>query len=741
MVMYVIIKLKESGRIMDLNDVIKGRYLPYAEMTIIDRAVPHIDGFKPVMRKVLWSMYELGMIGNNSKKKCARIVGDCMGKYHPHGDGSIYQTLCNMTDKRGGFNAPFIAGQGNFGLASSDRKRGVKQSQMRYTEAGLTPLAVELFKGIKEDAVDIVDNFDYTEKEPVLLPVSFPNVIVNSNKGIAVGLSSSNPSYTLKNACLAVACILRGTIHNSEELIDALGVPDFSTGGTVHTDNELLLKLLKTGKATFKISGGMHRQGNDIVIDTVPISTTFEAVEEQLKTLAQTPDGREISDITNNIGLDSTGVLVKLKKGTDLQEMAQKIYRYTDVRSTVSFLTQIIWHGEPKEMSVEELISHWIEFSMESKKRVYAKRAEKVRIEVERLSAWEKIGDRIKELAEVIIDNPENAAKEIMRSSFGMSELQIDYILDIKARNLCMDKALKSLEELKKAREKLLEIEKIRDIDNERKALIASELEEIAAKYGEDRVTKVADLVPVEDKRKKKPVIPDTSATVFVTERGFVKAVPKLMTAEEISKYLSQDDKLIVQPIYTKLNDFILIYTYGGYCYKILVNDIEGSVGSFKQYIWDLVERKDNNPLMYVCAADGFSKSFTIIYGNGRGRKVFTEDVNGRSMVYTRAFIPGSNKYGSKDRIFIVPYEKFFMVTRNRKAAYGDISFINSVSPRAAFKIANTTDADPVIGFVDANRVNNIDKIDLTRYCKGYCVKITDEPLLTLTGVKPKTNK
>lgn len=705
-----------------MKNIIVGKYLPYAKETIINRAVPYIDGYKPVARKTLYAMMELNLF--DTKKKCARIVGDTMGKYHPHGDSSIYECLCGMTDKYAGFNAPVVAGQGNFGKASSSRKNGIKAAQMRYPEAGFTPLAAELFDGIKENAVDMVDNFDETEKEPSVLPVKFPNIIVNTNKGVAVGLSSYTPSYTLRNACLGVASILRGNAKTPEDVVDILGAPDFSTGGYIHSDRELLLKLLNTGRATFSITGNVHAGRNSIIIDTVPITTNFEKVSSQIKALAQTPEGRDIVDINDITGLNSQGISIEVRKGADARKLLTRLYQYTDLRDKVSFLTQIIWKDVPVEMGVWELMHKWIEFRSNCVKRVYTVRVDKIEKKVHVLSVWELIKEHIPEVVETMSKNSESVAKSILMQRFGIDNEQIEYLFDMKVRNICTDKALKSLNELAKAREEYRRHVDIRDNEQARYTLIAEQLEEIANKYGTDRVCEMDTLVPVEETIKEKVVIPDEKVSVYVTKRGFIKTLNTTAGMLKVDTFLADDDELVGKPILCSLRDKICVFTYSGYCYKIPVHMIESSRTMFKQYIWDLADRKDKSDILHICNGGDYTGNFNIIYNTGRGRKVFLREVAGASKVYKGVF-----EAGNENTLKLVLTDKFFLITCKRKAAYADTTSIGEIATRSAFKVARIPSGDALYAVQPAEKVPNIESVDITKYLKGYCVSIGDDKL------------
>lgn len=706
----------------DMKDLVISRYLPYGKETIINRAVPYIDGFKPVTRKTLYTMYELNLFG--TLKKCARIVGDTMGKYHPHGDTSIYENLCLLTDEYAGFNAPLVRGQGNFGKASSSMKLGIAPAKMRYTEAGFTPLAKEIFDGIKENAVDMVDNFDETEKEPALLPVKFPNIIVNTNKGVAVGMSSYTPSYTLRNACLAVASILRGQSKSPEDVVDILGAPDFSTGGYIHTDKELLLKLLKEGRATFTLTGSCHVTKDSLIIDTIPVSTKFETVMEQIKQLAQTPEGREINDVTSNFGLGTTGITVTVKNKTNFRDLLMKLYRHTDLRDKVSFISRIIWKDHPEEMGVYQLMETWIEFRSDCVKRVYTVRAAKLEEKVHKFTAWEIIKDNIPEAVKIMSENSEDTARRLLNQRFGLDPAQLDYLMGMQIRNICTDKAIKCLDDLAKAREELKGIAEIRDDEKARYNLIASELEEIAEKYGTERRCVEEGLVPVEQTVKEKVEIPDMRVNVYITDRKLIKAVSSTQAMTKIDSFVGEADQLTEKPINASLREHILVFTYSGYCYKIPVHMIDATKGQFKQSIWDLIDRKDRGDICYICGSGDYSGNFNIIYANGSGRKIFLRKVSGRSKCYTRVFEPAT-----PDTLWVTTEEKFFLITRKRKAAYADTTSIGQIATREKFKIARITSGDYLFTVWPAAKVPDIDSIDINRYLRGYCVSIGDDEL------------
>ncbi len=715
---------------MDLEQLFMDKALQYAKATIKDRAVPYLDGLKPVQRRIVFEMFEMGLLAGETKKS-ARIVGDVMGKLHPHGDSALYEALCQLESSHKALNAPLVLGQGNFGIALSDPKKGGRSpAQMRYTEAKLAPISAELFDGIKEGAVEFVDNYDNTETEPVILPTRFPNVLVNANKGIAWGVGSYIPEYSLKNACLAVAAYING--KTDDEIIDILGVPDFPIQCVVHSDRSLLKKLYDTGAATFNVTGAFHgdSRGN-LILDTVPPGVTYERVMEQLRTLAKTPEcKKDIIDIKPNTGLNSTGIFVECKKGIPLKTLMLRILQGTRMRSTVSFRTRVIIDGAPVELSVKQLIEKWVQFRSDCIKNVYKTRIEKLEARIHKAEAWEAINGFIPEVVDILVKSENTAqARQQLGARFNLDDIQTNYILELKIRTICPDNASKELANLKEMRDKLVEDKKVRDDEQTRLKMIVEDLEEIANKYGTERVTAVDDLVTEEEKVKQKRVVPDDLATVFITKRGLVKCIHKYATDDDAAKYMSSDDGLVVPPIYCKQNDYLLIYTFSGCCYKILVDDIDSSRSEFKQYCWELLDRKDQSNICYVCAAGNYDKSFTVIYGNGRGRLVPTSTVSGNRKAYKNQFEPGSDAFGDRNRIFVVPYQCFFMVTASGKVAFGDVRAAGMYSNRAAFKVARTLSNDPVIGFIDAS-ADEFEDVDINAYAKEYCIKPKEQSLI-----------
>ena len=723
---------------MEAKDIMHRMYSDYAMEEILARSVNYIDGLKPVQRRILWAMYELGLLKDfNVTKKSARIVGDTMGKYHPHGDMSIYQAACAMATKYEGNNASWLKGQGTIGKKWSNPKLGgVHAAHMRYSELGFEPIAAELFGGIKENAVNFIPNFDGTEKEPETLPVSFPSVLVNMNKGIAVGLGSCMPSYTIENVCKAVAGIIDGSLDTDEKVAEALGDPDFPGECRIHTDAALRLKLYKTGKATFTCTCTCHASGSEIIIDSVPPMTTFETVMKQIKAYALTADGKDIVDVVSNIGKNTKGIRIKVKPRTNLQELLMRLYATTKLKDTVSFNAQIIWKGAPQQYSVKKIINCWLEYRDTCLTRMYKYSLEAKKETEHKLATWDAIKNDLPKVIDIIAHSAEPDAIVQLKNDYNLDDIQCEYLLDLKIRNICTDKAKKSLEKLAELRDEVAGLQKLIGDKKARLEIIRQDLLRIAKTYGTPRKSVTDGLLNVEFKRKPKREIPDTLSTVFITKKGFIKALDGAQSKSAVETAVNPDDEVMFGPIYAKKNEYVLIYTYSGICYKLLVDKIESSRGQFKQYLWELVDRKDNSNIFYATKSGDYSESFAIIYGSGRGRLVMTKDVAGPSLVYKNQFIPGVAEIGHQETLMLIPYKHFMLITSRNKAAMGTVELMKQfVTKSSSFKVTRITDKECLMRVLSAdNYVEYVNKgyFDPTKYSKGYPVNYTQDPITWL---------
>ncbi len=703
----------------DISKIMKGNFMPYAKGTIIERAIPYIDGLKPVQRRILYSMYDLRLW--DKKAKSNRIVGDTMGKYHPHGDSSIYDALVRMTDSNESLNQALVVGKGNFGKVWSDE---ITPAHMRYTEAGLAPIAREIFEGINEDAVDMLENFDNTEKEPAMLPVKYPNVLINTSSGIAVGMGSSIPSYNLKDVCLATIAMLQGKATKPSDLVSILGAPDFTTGGFIHVSDADILKLLKKGSATLTMTGSVQLKKDAIIVNYLPYNTTMDKFVAQVEAQAG-KDGeiKEISNVTDGTDKDGMSCEITIKRGYDVRDVLKKLYRYTDLRKKISFNTRIIVDDKPRELGVYELLELWIDFRVNTIKRIYNHRLGKANDREHLLKAWELMKNDVTEVAVMISSNTEEVAKGILMSKYGMDDIQSNYILDMKVKQLTTDNMLKRLKDLDDVRKNISDTVAFLGDEVAIRNYIVDELQDIIKKYGHDRITKVMEPVVEIENEKEVDTIPDMDVWVLMTEKGFLKRVLNPMDTLKADTWLSEGDK-VVKEIKCRNTENILVVTYGGFCYKIPVHSIESTKSAFREYVWDLADKKEDSDICYVTNSGDYNKYFNVVYGNGRGRKVYLGAVSGPRRRYQGLF-----EAGTKDNIFVTECDEFFVITYKRKAAYANLKILNMYSARSAFKIARIGSDDAIFGLQPVENVPDMSAIDTERYSKGYCVSIRDDVL------------
>ena len=425
----------------DIRSILINNYMPYAKGTIVARAIPAIDGLKPVNRRILYTMYKMGLL--NSRSKSANIVGATM-RFHPHGDMAIYEALVRMTTGHEALNVPYIESKGSFGKFYS---RDTDFAAPRYTEAKLAEICKEVFDGIDENAVDFVDNYDNTAKEPVVLPVKFPAVLVNTSSGIAVGTSSNIPSFNLQEVCEATIAILEGKVESAKDLASILRAPDFPTGGFIHGKEEDFIKLLETGQGTFTVSGTVELYKGKIVITEVPYKVNIEGILDDIRELVKTGVLDGITDVRDESDLRGLRAVVELRRGADVRRVLQKINAYTKLRTKVSFTTRVIVKKGGKQrcvtMGILDLLNEWIAFRMSVIHRIYSYRLEKKLEHEHLLEVWEKIKNDIRKVADFIANNPEDSVVKFLKDTYGMDDIQILYLLDMKME--CSDRRRKSL--------------------------------------------------------------------------------------------------------------------------------------------------------------------------------------------------------------------------------------------------------------------------------------------------------
>lgn len=704
----------------ELDNVLFSNYLPYAKTTIISRALCAIDGFKPVQRRILYTMHGLGLLSGN-RVKSQKVNGATM-TIHPNGDSSIYESLVLMSKGYNAFNVPYIDSKGSFGAKYS---RDLKYSAPRYTEVKLAPICKELFDGIKENAVDLVDNFDSTEKEPTLLPVKFPTVLVNTSAGVAVGTSSNIPSFSLTNVCKATQGLVSGKIKKVADLAPVLGVPEFTTGGFVHADNKSLVKLCETGRGSFIISGKVEVYQNRIIITEIPYCTTAEDIMDAIEEAVKDKRLKGVREVLDEIGKDGMKLVVEIKAGYNSREVLAELCRMTPLRTSISFRTRVIINDRCRELGLYELLLEWIDFREKSIQRKYQFRLDKNMKTEHVLSAWEKVVDDIQGLANGVVGKSEAEAKAWLMNRYGLDDEQAEYILDFKVRFLTSDNADKKLKELEKLRNEISDIKSVVDNQAKRYKIIYDDQEEIINKYGTENKTTQAAELKEEDLKKPEVKISDEEVVVVLTKNGFMRRLT--LNREIYGTFVSKDGDPEVRRWYINNNKHILVFDRFGTVHKILVDTIDTSTkAQMTDSITKLAGLEKMEDIIYVDSCGDYTGYFNLIYLKGDGIRVNYDKAYGKRSQYK-----GLYKEVPPHQYLITKEDQFFAVTNKRKATYVDIRMLGQLlkSNRIAFKVARMPAMEYINRVIPYSEVPYAETINLEKYSKDYTVSIGHDVL------------
>lgn len=701
---------------MNIERILLSNYMPYAKATIVSRAIPSIDGLKPVQRRLLYTMYKMGLL-NGDKAKSQRINGQTMA-LHPHGDGSIYETMIIMSEGNESMNLPYIESKGNFGKVYS---KDLQPAAPRYTEAKLAKICTEMFDGIDEDAVDFVDNFDNTLKEPTLLPIKFPSILVNTSAGVAVGTSSNIPSFSLKNVCNATIGIIDGTIKTPAELAKVLVSPEFTTGGFIHTDDNMMTKLCDTGKGSFVISGQVEVYPNSIVITEIPYNTSVEDICDAIEKNIKEHKLNEVKNVRDEIGLNGLRLVVELKNNCNSREVLKKLCQLTPLRTKISFRTRIILNNRCQELGLLDVLNNWLEYRQQSILRVYQHRLDKDTAKEHLLSTWDNIKDHLTEVVQLISKNTDAAAKQLLMTNYKLDEEQAEYLLDMKIRSITKDRAEKALKDLEDTRNRIAYSKKVVSNLDERNSIIKNELTEIINKYAVEDRTHVAPVIDESKEAEVEAKISDETVTVVLTSGGFIR---RLTNINDMAGTYSYGDETEIRRWSIKNNEHILVFDTFGVVHKILVDSIDSSRKELKDKLYIKAGLEKQEHIIWVDACGDYSKYFNLIYPNGRGIRVYYNKAEGK-----RAQYKGLYDEVQPGQFLITTEDKFFLITQKNKAAYCDITLLGTVSSRVAFKIARISNGDWIKRIQPYDQVPNIGLINLNKYNKDYTVSIGDDIL------------
>ena len=555
--------IEGAGEVAEQHIVssIQENFMPYAMSLILSRAIPEIDGFKPSHRKLLYTMYKMGLL-SGARTKSANIVGATM-KLNPHGDAAIYDTMVRLSRGYEALLHPYVDSKGNFGKFYS---RDMAWAASRYTEAKLDKLCTELFRDIDKDTVDFVDNYDNTMKEPTLLPATFPSVLINSNTGIAVGMASNICSFNLREVCETTAALIRDPDH---DVMSTMPAPDFPGGASIVYDDEVMKKVYETGRGSIKLRAGYKydKSANCIDILSIPYSTTCEVIIDKVIDLVKSGKIKEISDIRDETGLDGLKITIDLKRGVDPDKLMRRLYKMTPLEDSYACNFNVLIGGVPMVLGVKSLLEEWIAFRIECVRRRTFFDLNKKKDKLHLLKGLEKILLDIDKAIKIVRETDEEA--EVVPNlmiGFGIDEVQAEYVAEIKLRHLNREYILKRTKDIEELEAEIEQLEAILKSKARVKTIIVKELKEVADKYGKDRECEIIyndDVVDEEEIEE----IPDYPVHLFFTKEGYFKKITPQSLRMSGEHKLKDGDEITEAFEFTNNCD-LLFFTNKCQCYK-----------------------------------------------------------------------------------------------------------------------------------------------------------------------------
>jgi DNA gyrase subunit A len=666
---------------VDIESEMKKSYLDYAMSVIIGRALPDVrDGLKPVHRRILFGMYELGLTSTRPYRKCAKIVGEVLGKYHPHGDTPVYDALVRMAQD---FNMryPLVDGQGNFGSVDGDMP-----AAMRYTEARLSKIAEELLADIEKETVDFTPNFDETEKEPTVLPTRVPNLLVNGASGIAVGMATNIPPHNLREVIDATVTLIEKPETTLKEILKIVPGPDFPTGGYI-AGREGIEAAYKSGRGSFtmRAKAAIEEAAKDrenIVVTEIPYQVNKARLIERIADLVQNKKIEGISDVRDESDRDGMRIVIELKRGEESQLILNNLFKHTQMQESFGMILLAIVGGQPREMGLIEIIRLFIEHRRDVVLRRTRFELRKAREREHILTGYQVALDHLDAVIRIIRGSASRAeAKENLLKFFsetdvsiteggkqkkiegvkldgrkyklggiegetaravttgGLTSIQVDAILELQLHRLTQLSVDEILKELKSIRDRIAELEEILASDKKLKAVIISELRDVQKTYGDDRRTQIVDKV---DEIKLEDLIADTEMLITVSHAGYIKR-----TSTDTYRHQSRGGKgrigaktreedFVEHLFVASAHSYILLFTSKGRVYWVKVYEIpEAAAATRGKAINSLVKFQEDEKLTALVAARDLEAADKFVFmatKNGTVKKsALTEFSNPRS--------------------------------------------------------------------------------------------------------------
>ena len=600
-----------------ISETLEINYMPYAMSVIVSRAIPEIDGFKPSHRKLLYTMYKMGLL-NGGRQKSANIVGQTM-KLNPPGDEAIYETMVRLARGNETLLHPFVDSKGNFGKVYS---RDMAYAASRYTEAKLDSVSGELFRDIDLDTVDMVDNYDGTMKEPSLLPTTFPNVLVTANQGIAVGMASNICSFNLKEVCDTTIALINNPDH---DILETLPGPDFSTGAELLFDENVTREIYSTGRGSFKLRAKWHyeKDGNRIVITEIPYSTTIEAVMDKVAELIKAGKIKEINDMRDETDLSGLKITIDLKRGVEPEKLIQRLFRLTPLQDSFACNFNILIAGMPRVMGIGEILEEWTAWRTDCVKRRLYFQIQKKEERLHLLKGLERILLDIDKAIRIIRETElESEVVPNLMIGFGIDEVQANYVAEIKLRNINKEYILKQTKAISDLEKDIADLRDTLGSNRKLKNVIIKELQQVSDKYAQPRKTQIvyeAQQIQADDEEEQ---IPDYPVTLFVSKEGYLKKITAQSLRMSGEQKFKEGDSLAFSCETTNKAE-LLVFTSLFQCYKTRLSDFEdGKASQLGDYLPQKLGMDSGETVLQVVLPGDYKGFVLFFFENGKAAKV-----------------------------------------------------------------------------------------------------------------------
>ncbi len=639
-----------------ITHTLRENYMPYAMSVIMSRAIPQIDGFKPSHRKLLYTMHKMGLL-QGGLIKSANIAGQTM-KLNPHGDAAIYDTMVRLSRGNEALLHPYVESKGNFGKAYSSE---MECAASRYTEAKLAPIAAELFRDIDKDTVDFVDNYDASMKEPTLLPVTFPSILVNNNLGIAVGMASNICSFNLQEICETTIALMKDPEH---DLLSTLKAPDFPGGGLLVYKREDLEKIYDTGRGSIRVRSvyNFDKSNNCIEVTEIPYSTSIEAIISKVIELVKAGKLKEINDIRNETDLKGLKITIDLKRGTDPDKLMNRLYALTPLEDSFGCNFNVLVGGVPQVMGVRALLDEWIAFRMESVRRRTYFDLSKAKERLHLLKGLEKILLDIDKAIRIVRETDEEA--EVVPNlmiGFGIDQTQAEYVAEIKLRHLNREYILRRLDDVAELEKLVGELEETLKSKSRIRRIIIDELTNVSKKYGQPRRTQIIYASDIQAEEDEEPPVADYACTLFFTKEGYFKKITPQSLRMSGEQKLKEGD-VITQTVETGNNRDLLFFSDGAAVYKSHAGDFKDTKASvLGDYIPAKLGFDEGEGTRYMAVVQEYTGYMLFFYENGKVAKVemsaYATKTNRRKLI---------GAYSDKSLLvaaFYVPEDGDFLLT------------------------------------------------------------------------------